>query len=480
VYGIDFSRTRPESVREPVVAGLFYPDDPGALRDQVNAYLEAASVPEDIGRVIAIVSPHAGYPYSGQVAAHGFKLLARQKPRRVVVIAPCHVDVFQGASIFSGSHYSTPLGKIPVDREFAERIASAGAGMVSERGHVTGRGGRGEHALEVQLPFLQTILENFTLVPIVLGSQDWATCRKLGLALADVLDSESAIIASSDLSHYHPYAEARDLDRRVVGMVGNWDYFSLIQNVEGGEAEACGAGPVAATMIAAQLAGGNRAEILNYSSSGDVAPFRRDGVVGYLSAAFVEGDEQPAPHSGPDPAACRQLLKVCRQALVDAVRGTRSAVEESDLPGLLKPAAVFVTLRAGGALRGCIGSIVAREPLVEAVSNAATNAATLDPRFPPVTESELDEIDFEISVLSPLRILKCIDEIEIGRDGLVIEQGTRRGLLLPQVAPEHGWDRRTFLRHTCTKAGLDPTAWERSDTVIFRFSASVFGPEIDD
>ncbi len=479
MYGIDFSRTRRGLVREPAVAGLFYPDDPSDLKDQVDGYLSDASVPENLGRVIAVVSPHAGYPYSGQVAAHGFKLLARQKPRRVVVIAPCHVDAFDGASIFSGSHYLTPLGKIPVDSEFAGRLAAAGAGAVSERGHVTGRGGRGEHALEVQLPFLQAIMDSFLLVPIVLGSQDWSTCRKLGIALADLMDGDSVLVASSDLSHYHPYSEARDLDNRVISMIRKWDYLSLLQNVEGGESEACGAGPVAAAMIAAQQAGGNRAEILNYSSSGDVPPFRRDGVVGYLSAAFVETEGLRDPDFGPGPAVRRQLLEICRQALDDAVEGTRSAVERPDLPDLEEPAAVFVTLRFGGVLRGCIGSIVAREPLADAVRNAAISAATLDPRFPPVTESELEEIDYEISILSPLRIVRRIDEIEIGRDGLMIEQGSRRGLLLPQVAPEHGWDRLALLRQTCTKAGLEPAAWERSDTVIFRFSASVFGPGSD-
>lgn len=466
----------PEStVRAPAVAGLFYPDSAAELRAEIEDCLEAAPRRELPGHILGLISPHAGYTYSGPVAAHAYAPLQGKPIRRVVVISPCHVEAFQGASIFPGRAYVTPLGGIPVDGEFARRLVDEGGAEFSRRGHAVGSGGRGEHALEVQLPFLQVVLGEFSLVPIVLGEQSLDTCRRLGLALGRLRDPETLIVASSDLSHYHPDAEARRLDRKVADAVAAWDYFSLHQMVELGEAEACGAGPIVAAMIAAQRWGGDRAEILHYATSGDVPLGRRDTVVGYLAAALLDTGAQrkvPLPElTEPERA---ELFSIARAAVRAAVMGLPAPefeIAESEI--LRRPAAVFVTLKESGRLRGCIGSTAARSPLWKAVAKAAVSAALQDPRFPPVSAAELDALKYEISILSPLRAIESADEIEIGRDGLLVELHGYRGLLLPQVAVEHGWDRRTFLQQTCVKAGLSPEAWRDPDISLWTFSALV-------
>ncbi|HRV09064.1 MAG TPA: AmmeMemoRadiSam system protein B [Acidobacteriota bacterium] len=462
-------------IREPAVAGYFYPGDARELRAEIDDFLRAVPRRELPGRILGLISPHAGYPYSGPVAAHGYAQLVGRKIRRCVVVAPSHVEAFPGASVFPGRAYRTPLGEIPVDVEFCRRLAESGGARLSNHGHFSGRGGRGEHSLEVQLPFLQVTLGEFHLVPVVVGRQDMRTSCRLGLALGELMDEETLVVASSDLSHYHPDEQARRLDRKVADAVAAWDYYSLHQLVELGEAEACGTGPIVAAMIAAQRIGGNCAKVLHYGTSGDVPSGRRDAVVGYLSAALLLDESAPEialPELDID--EIRSLFDLARRAVERAVLGgVPVASSERVSSALQRPAAVFVTLREGGHLRGCIGSTVARVPLYQAVTQSAASAAMQDPRFIPVRLDELAVLEYEISILSPLRLIVSPEEIEIGRDGLMVELDGYRGLLLPQVAVEHGWDRDTFLAQTCIKAGLPPDAWRDPDAVLWAFSALV-------
>ena len=470
-----------EEVRKPAVSGAFYPRDPSQLSNVVDRYLADASPPPVSGSITALISPHAGYPYSAHVAAHAYALIKGKPIRRVIVISPSHVEAFHGASVYSGDAYQTPLGLIKVDKEFCGRLAALSSLIEeSEKGHGTAYQGRGEHALEVQLPFLQRTLDDFQIVPVVMGDQASETCRALGLAMAKLADgSETLIIASSDLSHYHSYDEAVRLDRKVIVAIERWDYMSLLYNLSNRTWEACGGGPIVAAMIASEEMGANKAKILKYANSGDVPPGDKSHVVGYVAVALYRPNESTGlelPELEISEENQRKLLQISRDSIASAVTGgSSSPVSPSSDPELDQDAAVFVTLRKHGDLRGCVGSIVAKEPLAEAVATAAANAALNDHRFVPVEEDELDDLDYEISVLSPFRRITDVSLVKIGRHGLLLEKGNHRGLLLPQVATEHGWDSVTFLEHTCLKAGLPAAAWKDHNTDIYVFSAYVFG-----
>ena len=466
-------------IRQPAVAGGFYPSDPDEVARMVDESLENANVPK-LPAPVAIVSPHAGYVYSGHVAGHSYALLRGRAIDRVVVISPSHVESFQGASVYDGGGYATPLGVIRVDVEFAKRLAESSPRItISGSGHDYGRRQRGEHALEVQLPFLQRVLSDFSLVPVVMGEQSYETCRALGVALANLIDGPGTIIvASSDLSHFHGYDEAVRLDSKVCGAVERWDYFSLSRNFSTRTWEACGGGPIVAAMIAAERLGANKAIVLDYANSGDVPVGDRDRVVGYMSAAFVKDPAAPDFDVAIDlqvtPKERERLLALARRSVEAAVKSGKT-VDADGTAGLLgDDLGAFVTLKINGQLRGCIGYVVPMKPLCETVRDVAAFAAVRDRRFDPVSKQELDQLEYEISVLSPIRRVTDVDKIVVGKHGLLIRKGDREGLLLPQVASDRGWDTETFLAHTCRKAGLPEDAWKSEQTDIFAFTAVVF------
>jgi hypothetical protein len=349
--------------------------------------------------------------------------------------------------------------------------------------------GRGEHALEVQLPFLQRVLGEFKLVPVVMGEQSYEASRALGAALAKLLQparspagsapsGETLIVASSDLSHFHPYNEAVMLDRKVLRAIEEWDYFNMSQNFERRIWEACGGGPIVAAMIAAERLGARRAQVLNYANSGDVTG-DKSRVVGYGAVAFTaepgKGKDQSRAFSLGEKEK-DALLKIARASVYAAVKERKLyQCSSQGLPALEQDRGAFVTLKKHGALRGCIGYIAPMRPLCLTVRDVAAAAALEDARFRPVEFRELPELEYEVSVLSPLRRVTDIKQIRVGEHGLVVKKGKDEGLLLPQVATEQHWDRRTFLEQTCVKAGLPPDAWQDEETDIFLFSAVVFG-----
>jgi len=484
------------SVRAPAVAGAFYPGDAATLAAEVDGYLDEAEVADLDGDLVALISPHAGYMYSGGVAALSYVLLREREFDTVVVIAPSHRYGFRGVSVFGGSGYETPLGVVPVDGEMASSIRDASGDF-----HYEPRAHAAEHSLEVQVPFLQRTLGGFRIVPIVMGEQDEGTVRALAEAVAraarDAAPARVLLVASTDLSHFHPYDEAVALDSVVQDAVERFDPEGLLSSLRRGDCEACGGGPAAAVMVAARELGADGASVLGYRNSGDVTG-DRSGVVGYMAAALTRAGagEDPGARSGAgrdargdsvddggEPRPYQGLTGEEREALLRLARGTiEAALEGAKAPevGLSTPAleaecGAFVTLHKKGRLRGCIGYVVAVKPLQETVAEMAIQASQHDPRFPPVEAGELDEIDIEISVMSPLELVGDVSEIEVGRDGLVVQYGGRSGLLLPQVATEYGWDRETFLEHTCLKAGLSGDAWQKDGVEIRRFTAEVFG-----
>jgi len=268
------------AVRLPAVAGTFYPEEASVLAREIDDLLARAESPQPSGTILALVSPHAGYVYSGFTAAHAYRLLRGSGVETVVLIGPSHREYFEGISVFPGAAYRTPLGDVPVNTVIRERLLSRGV-LAAAVGH------RAEHALEVQLPFLQRAMEHFSIVPLVMGSQRREYCRELGTAIGDVLrDQNAVVVASSDLSHYHPYDEAVRLDRRVADLVEAYDTDGLMDRLEEETVEACGGGPIVAAMLAAGILGANRARVLHHCNSGDVTG-DRGAVVGYLAAAMV-------------------------------------------------------------------------------------------------------------------------------------------------------------------------------------------------
>jgi AmmeMemoRadiSam system protein B/AmmeMemoRadiSam system protein A len=476
------SAASPQKVRPAGVAGSFYPADPKALLAMIDDMLAHASPPPIHDPILAVVAPHAGYQFSGPVAATTYAALKGRKFSRVVVIAPSHYEAFDFASVYDGDAYATPLGTVQVDKAFARQLVKLSPTMrLSSQGHDATPAGA-EHAIEVQLPWLQRVLGDFQLVPIVMGEQSYENSRALGVALAKLIENENKggntlIVASSDLSHYHTYDEAETIDHKTLGALAVWDYFSMSRNFQTRVWEACGGAPIVAAMIAAERMGANQAQVLKYANSGDTSG-DRSRVVGYSADVFVKapnGKAVETPFSLSDRDK-NELLALARKSVEQAV-GQRKQYEPGATASdaLNQDRGAFVTLSEAGELRGCIGYTSATKPLYLAVRDTATLAALRDPRFPPVSSSELPQLEYEISVLSPLRRVVDLQQIKIGQDGLLMKNGDYEGLFLPQVPVEQKWDRQKYLEETCHKAGMRPGCWKDADTDIFRFTAVVFG-----
>jgi MEMO1 family protein len=270
------------TVRPATAAGLFYEILPEILRENIKGYLENARVPQEKGTVRAIVSPHAGYVYSGFAAAHAYKMIEGNTYDCVIVVGPSHREYFPGVSIYPGDAYETPLGTIPIHMEIREELLQEKTVVVSsDAGH------RSEHSIEVQMPFLQSVLGDFSFVPIVMGDQNRKVCVDLANAIVRVAANRNILlVASSDLSHYHPYDEAVTLDTVVIDELEKFNSESFLDKMENHAFEACGGGPIAVVINAAQHLGASKAEILYYCNSGDITG-EKSGVVGYLAAAFV-------------------------------------------------------------------------------------------------------------------------------------------------------------------------------------------------
>jgi len=469
-------------VREAGVAGAFYPADPKELTAMIDEMLAKATPPAIKDPILAVVAPHAGYQYSGPVAAYTYAELKGRKFSRVVVIAPSHYEAFDFTSVYEGDAYVTPLGTVQVDKAFARQLAKMSSTMrMSSKGHEATSAGA-EHAIEVQLPWLQRVLGNFELVPIVMGDQSYESSRALGVALeklieSDAKGSETLVLASSDLSHYHPYDEAVTIDHKTLSALAAWDYFSMSRNFQARVWEACGGAPIVAAMIYAEHMGANQATVLKYANSGDVTG-DRSRVVGYSADVFVKAPSGAAadiPYTLSEPEKS-ELLALARKSVEFMVQ-QKNPYEPpaSASQALNQERGAFTTLKKAGALRGCIGYTSAVKPLYMTVRDTATLAALRDPRFQPVEASELPQLDYEISVLSPLRHVTDIHQIFVGLHGLLMKNGDSEGLLLPQVPVEQNWDRQTFLEQTCGKAGMSPGCWKDENTDIFMFTAVVFG-----
>ncbi|MFH1685985.1 MAG: AmmeMemoRadiSam system protein B [bacterium] len=469
------------SVRPPAVAGQFYPADAGELSRLVQTHLDAVDLQAPSqGDLLALIVPHAGLVYSGSVAAYGYGLLADTDFKRVVLCGPSHRFGFQGAAVaFPGQVWRTPLGDVICDSQWCALSSQQPGISILADAH------RQEHSLEVQLPYLQTVLADFSIVPIALGYQDSQGIDALYQALLELpWDDRTLLVASTDWQHYRSAAEGWPIDSLGLDCVLNLDAARLQRELQNKAVEACGGGAVAAILKTAVDRGANRAVLLKYGDSGDKTG-DKSSVVGYAALAVYRVRDLMQAEGGSlmesDLAAedflssqhKEQLLEIARRSIETYLHG--QAPPDFQVDDLLsRPGAAFVTLKREGRLRGCIGYTEAVEPLFKTVSQCAVSAAFSDHRFPPVAASELARITIEISALTPLKPVGSLDEIEVGRDGLMIIRGRNRGLLLPQVAVEQGWDREAFLENTCRKAGLALDCYRQEATRIFRFQALIF------
>ena len=470
----------PQNVRQAAVAGGFYPADPKTLSAMIDDMLAHASPPPINDPILAVAAPHAGYQFSGPVAAYTYAALKGRKFSRVVVIAPSHYEAFDFISVYEGDAYATPLGAVPVDKAFAKQLVQMSPTIkFSSRGHTPTREGA-EHALEVELPWLQRVLGDFELVPIVMGDQSYESSRALGVALAKLIqgnDKDTLIVASSDLSHYHPYDEAVKIDHKTLSALQVWDYLSMSRNFEARIWEACGGAPIVAAMIAAERMGANQALVLKYANSGDITG-DHSRVVGYSADVFLktQSGKTVEPQFSLTGHEKNELLALARKSVEYAVRERKAYEPTASASEVLdEERGAFVTLKKSGELRGCIGYTSAAKPLYMTVRDTATLAALRDTRFQPVAASELPQIEYEVSVLSPLRRVLDVRQIKVGQHGLLMKNGAYEGLLLPQVPVDEKWDRQKFLEETCAKAGMRSGCWKDENTDIFMFTAVVFG-----
>jgi len=452
------------SVRQPAVAGMFYPGDREQLAHSVEQLLAEAANEAVVSNATkaddainsgyaappkAIIAPHAGYVYSGKVAA---SIYARIMPwrhliRRVVLLGPAHRVPIQGLALPSEHSFSTPLGNIQLDRAAMASVQHLPQVQTIDAAHAQ------EHSLEVQLPFLQLLLEGgFTLVPLVVGNSKPQEVS----AVLDLLwgGEETLIVISSDLSHFHPYAEAQQMDKDTCARI-----IDCQNNINGHQA--CGAGPINGLLHCA-LQRGLQAELVQLMNSGDTAG-DKSRVVGYASFAFYDPQTNVANVTGRSKLG-QTLTYLARASIHQHLASPPPAGQAEYLPELEVPGATFVTLTQDGRLRGCIGSLMAHRLLREDVAANAIAAATRDSRFSPLTVDELPITRVEVSLLSPPQPLAFASETEaLSRlrphvDGVIFQAEGKQSTFLPQVW-EQLPDAETFMQHLKQKAGLAVDYW---------------------
>ncbi|MCK4520100.1 MAG: AmmeMemoRadiSam system protein B [Candidatus Omnitrophica bacterium] len=471
---IIFSGVFAQSIKEADLAGSWYPDDPQILKKDINDYLKNARVEPLKGEVIALICPHAGLIYSGNVAAYGFKVLENKEINTVVLIGFSHEKDFDGIAVFSCEGFKTPLGVLTTDKKLIERISSAHKKIFTYP-----KAFENENSIELILPFIQTAFNKPKVLLLALGRQSWENCEILGEALAGVLEDESnfLIIASTDMSHYLSLSLAEKADASTADLMGAMDPKTLFSGLYG-QNRMCGLGAVVSTMIAAKKIGANRLEVLKKSTSAEISG-DKEKVVGYLSAAMIKDETKRKENQDMDELLNKrqkeELLKLVRDTITLYLNEGKILEREPEDEVFKTVMGIFVTLRRNHQLRGCIGNIIGTKPLYLEAQDMAIAASTRDSRFPSVTKEELKDIHIEISVLSPLKKITGPEEIILGKHGVLVRDNFRSGVYLPQVATETGWNKEEFMNSLCGhKAQMAPDAWKKGECDIYIFSAEVF------
>ena len=484
-------------VREPAVSGSFYPNDPQDLQALVHSLLHAAR--EDPGRtqikdpVRMILVPHAGYVFSGRTQAYAYAELSRERYDTVLLIGSPHRVPVNGASVYCGDGFRMPWGIVPVDRELAEAIVRS-SDLINgdELPHLL------EHSLEVQLPFLNAVLESFSIVPILIMGDEKTLDEVADAVLRTVQEASPErkilYVISTDLSHFPKKGDAIRCDREMVDAFMSLDANRLLEKEyeimkRGIPNLACTMCGIDAAYVGLKIAGAigvRKAALLHMSVSSDagIKGASEDRVVGYAAVALLSdslsntGNEFEPLSKGEE----EFLLKVARISIEEYLRNGRLPdfhVPVEYAAHLNERRGVFVTLYKGSStgessLRGCIGCHTSDLPLLRAVELMAIRSAFQDPRFPPVRAEELKEISIEISVyLTGLIPLSSIQRFVPGRDGIILQKGSRTATFLPHVALSQGWTREQTLQNLCLKAGLAPDAWRQHGVQFFVYRTQV-------
>lgn len=467
--------------RVPAVAGMFYEGDSASLKEHLSKLFDQAKLPVCDGEVAALIVPHAGYIYSGGVAASGFNQIPENAEyENVFLIGSSHRMAFNGASVYTKGDYLTPLGRVEVNRELAEKLVESSS-VISDytAPHIE------EHSLEVELPFLQYHLKKpFRLIPIIMGPQDASGARKTAEVLKPYFKPDNLFVISTDFSHYPEYEDAKEVDKKTAEAILKNEPRLLLKTleenrklgIEGLATSLCGWTSVLTLLYLTE--DNNNLDFchIEYKNSGDARYGDASRVVGYNAIAVFRKKETKNDDNGfsLNEDEKEWLLKRARQTLNLVVRGESPGEPEGEISGTLKiGAGAFVSIYKDGKLRGCIGNFGSSAPLWKVVDRMTASAALNDSRFLPVTPDEVDEITIEISVLTPMKKIDDISEIIPGKHGIVVEKDGRSGTFLPQVARKTGWGLEELLGHCARdKAGLGWEGWKDAD--IYVYEALVF------
>lgn len=460
-------------VRKPAVAGQFYPAEKSELAPTIEQFLSNAKK-KITSKVRILFVPHAGLNYSGQTAAWGFSQLKSDDYSRVIILSSNHQHPTSKASVYPKGSWQTPLGETQVDEDFALLMVDEKTNIISDADLFSG-----DHTIEVELIFLQSVLNDFKIVPILLGQINDQTVESLANRLYQMTDEKTLIVVSTDLSHYPNWEDAKEVDRKTINAIltGKKDaYNSMISKIDLRDYQnlqtlACGDYAIQVALKTAELLGISDFDEIDYSNSGDVSS-DKSRVVGYAALAAYK-DELPS--SQLDPSTKQEALKIARETL-------ESYLTKKEIPKIIpqnrylyQPLGVFVTLERNHQLRGCIGHFEPKDPLYKVIQSTTVDAAINDRRFKPVIASELEDIEIEISIMNPKIPEDNWEDIELGKHGVVIQKGTRSGTFLPQVATDTGWSKEEFLGELCSqKAGLPRDCFKDPAVSIFTFEANVF------
>lgn len=474
--------TSAQQVRQPAVAGPFYPDEPTRLTDTVKSYLKNARTQVAADTVLGLMVPHAGYVFSGQTAGCAYKQIEGAKFTTVVILGCPHKHPVHGVSVWNGGSYRMPLGDVPIDTDLVAKLIAE-----DEKIRFVPAAHAKEHSLEVQLPFLQTVLkEKFKIVPILVGygaDAMGAISRALAKHLRERTDV--LLLASSDMTHYPPYKDAQRIDIAVLRAIGTFDPAKVTAQMAkhppnraaGLSCVMCGDRAVLAVMDTVKQLGANRAVVLNYSNSGDGPIGDPKGVVGYGAVAFVKAPPDPAAEPAKSFSRVFDFDPLSESAQKELRRLARSAIETYLAKKTFQPAeptdsslrhcrGAFVTITKDGDLRGCIGHHLDDLPLYIVVPKMAVQSAFGDRRFGPLRKEELSRIKIKVSAYTCRTYrAQSIDEFKVGQHGIIMSKGRRGSTFLPEIPVEQGWDKETELRYLCRKAGLPQDGWK--DGAVF-------------